>query len=85
MWSSLIEVRSPQADERGEEGWVGHQRIYFRVTALAEHRSRIQSRSGAPGEIIETDWMDMFIVRDSDGHEVVDLAADSTKHTIDPW
>ena len=68
-----------------QEGWVGHQRIYFRVTALAEHRSRIESLGGAPEEIIETDWMDMFIVRDHDGHEIVFAATDPIKHTIDPW
>jgi len=68
-----------------QEEWIGHQRIYFRVRDVAGHRVRVLSRGGSPGEITETDWMDMFIVRDQDGHEIVFAATDSTKHSIDPW
>ena len=64
---------------------VGQQRIYFRVQDLAAHRARVEARQGDPGEIVETDWMDMFIVRDPDGHEIVFAATDPAKHSIDPW
>lgn len=68
-----------------QEEWVGHQRLYFRVADIQEHRSLVESGSGNPGEILETDWMDMFIVKDPDGHEIVFAATDPAKHSIDPW
>jgi predicted enzyme related to lactoylglutathione lyase len=68
-----------------QEGWVGHQRIYFRVRDVRELRSQVISRGASPGEMIETDWMDMFIVRDLDGHEIVLASTDPAKHSIDPW
>lgn len=68
-----------------QENWVGHQRIYFRVTAVEPHRSLVAERGGSPGELIETDWMDMFIVRDLDGHQIVFAETDASRHTIDPW
>lgn len=64
---------------------VGQQRIYFRVRDVAAHRERVSAWQGDPGEIIETDWMDMFIVRDPDGHEIVFASTDPAKHSIDPW
>ena len=69
----------------GQKSRVGEQRLYFRVRDLAAHRSRVAARGGEPGLIKETDWMDMFIVRDHDGHEIVFAATDPIKHTIDPW
>jgi predicted enzyme related to lactoylglutathione lyase len=68
-----------------QEGWIGHQRIYFRVRHAREFRSEVISRGASPGELIETDWMDMFIVRDLDGHEIVLATTDPAKHAIDPW
>jgi predicted enzyme related to lactoylglutathione lyase len=68
-----------------QETWVGHQRIYFRVRDLRAQRDRVVAAGGAPGEIVETDWMDMFIVRDPAGHEIVFAATDLSKHTMDPW
>lgn len=65
--------------------WVGHQRIYFRVDDVGAHRHRVADRGGSPGELIETDWMDMFIVRDPDGHQIVFAATDPGKHPVDPW
>jgi predicted enzyme related to lactoylglutathione lyase len=76
-------LHNPMNDE--QEGWVGHQRIYFRVWDATEQRSDVMARGGDPGELRETDWMDMFIVRDPDGHEIVFAATDSTKHSVDPW
>ncbi|NIR43537.1 MAG: VOC family protein [Gemmatimonadetes bacterium] len=64
---------------------VGQTRIYFRVEDLASHRTRVAARSGNPGEVIETEWMDMFIVRDADGNEIVFALTDPERHSIDPW
>jgi hypothetical protein len=57
----------------------------FRVREVIRHRARVAERGGTPGEIIETDWMDMFISRDLDGHEIVFALTDPSKHPIDPW
>jgi predicted enzyme related to lactoylglutathione lyase len=65
--------------------WVGHQRIYFRVNNVAEHRTFVEENGGSPGEIIETDWMDMFIVRDPSGHQIVFAETDPSRHSTDPW
>ncbi|NNM07501.1 MAG: hypothetical protein HKO65_20590 [Gemmatimonadetes bacterium] len=67
------------------ETWVGHQRLYFRVKNVRTHRELVLSRGASAGDLVETDWMDFFIVRDSDGHEVVFAETDPTKHSIDPW
>lgn len=68
-----------------QETWVGHQRIYFRVTDVETHRSQVEEREASPGELIETDWMDMFIVRDLDEHQIVFAETDASRHSIDPW
>jgi predicted enzyme related to lactoylglutathione lyase len=65
--------------------WVGHQRIYFRVTDVRKQRELVAARGGKPGDLIETDWMDMFIVRDLDGHQIVFAETDEGKHSINPW
>lgn len=67
------------------ERWVGHQRIYFRVHDVRAHRSDLVSQGIVPGELLERDWMDMFIVRDPDGHQIVFAETDSTRHSTDPW
>lgn len=76
-------LHDPMNDE--QETWVGHQRIYFRVTDLEAHRQRVIESGGSPGEVVETAWMDFFIVRDLDGHEIVLAVTDESKHTMDPW
>ena len=76
-------LHNPMNDE--QETWVGHQRIYFRVTDVRSHRLLVEERGGSPGELLETDWMDMFIVRDADGHQIVFAETDESKHTLDPW
>jgi predicted enzyme related to lactoylglutathione lyase len=76
-------LHNPMNEE--QEEWIGHQRIYFRVREVTGHRERILMAGGAAGEIRETDWMDLFIVRDPDGHEVVFASTDPQKHAIDPW
>lgn len=68
-----------------QESKVGQQRLYFRVTDLSFHYSRVSERGGNPAEIKHTDWMDMFIVRDSDGNEIVFAFTDPAQHSIDPW
>lgn len=68
-----------------QESWVGHQRIYFRVEDLGRHRARVAAWDGEPSEVVETAWMDYFIVRDPDGHEIVFAATDPERHAIDPW
>lgn len=76
-------LHDPLNDEH--RSWVGHQRIYFRVDDVGAHRAIVADRGGSPGELIETDWMDMFIVRDLDGHQIVFAATDPGKHSVDPW
>lgn len=76
----LHEPMSPDQEAR-----VGQQRIYFRVKNLGAHRTRVAAWGGDPGPIRETDWMDMFIVRDPDGHEIVFAFTDPARHVIDPW
>lgn len=68
-----------------QEEWVGHQRLYFRVSDVHEHWNLVASGPGNPGEIRETEWMDMFVVRDPDGHQIVFAATNLAKHSIDPW
>lgn len=65
--------------------WVGHQRLYFRVRDVDAHRARVEERGGSPEEVVETEWMDMFIARDPDGHQIVFASTDPEKHSIDPW
>jgi predicted enzyme related to lactoylglutathione lyase len=69
----------------GQEARVGQQRLYFRVRDLHLHRARVVAWGAESSEIRETDWMDMFIVRDPDGHEIVFAFTDPAKHSIDPW
>jgi predicted enzyme related to lactoylglutathione lyase len=76
----LHEAMNPEQEPR-----IGQQRLYFRVTDLPGHLARIAEAGGAPGDMIETDWMDMFIVRDADGHEIVFAYSDPSEHPIDPW
>jgi predicted enzyme related to lactoylglutathione lyase len=67
------------------ESFVGKQRLYFRVRDLAAHRSRVVARGGEPGEIKKRSWMDMFVVRDHDGNEIVFAFTDPARHSSDPW
>ena len=69
----------------GQEARVGHARLYFRVLDLNAHHQRVSARGLNPGEIIETGWMDMFIVEDPDGNEIVFAVTDAERHAIDPW
>lgn len=68
-----------------QKGKVGRQRIYFRVENLGAHRARVLAREGQAGQIRITGWMDMFIVRDPDGNEIVFAVTDPDRHTSDPW
>jgi predicted enzyme related to lactoylglutathione lyase len=67
------------------EARVGKQRLYFRVKDLSAHWTRVAAWGGDPGDIKDTDWMDMFTVRDPDGHEIVFAYTDPGRHSIDPW
>jgi predicted enzyme related to lactoylglutathione lyase len=69
----------------GQESRIGEQRLYFRIRDLSAHRVRVAARGGEPGAIKKTDWMDMFVVRDPDGHEIVFAFTDAEEHSIDPW
>ena len=64
---------------------VGKQRLYFRVEDLRAHYSRVRARGGEPGKIVETAWMDFFVVRDPDGNEIAFAETDPDRHTSDPW
>jgi hypothetical protein len=52
---------------------------------VVAQQKRVMANGGTPGDLMETDWMDMFIVRDLDGHEIVFAATDPAKHSVDPW
>jgi len=67
------------------EAWVGHQRLYLRVMDVEAHRTRVLASGGDAGEVVETDWMDFFIVPDLDGHEIVFAETSEARHSIDPW
>jgi predicted enzyme related to lactoylglutathione lyase len=71
--------------DEAQRARVGRLRLYFRVKDLRLHRSRVAARGGKPGEIKVTDWMDLFIVRDPDGNEIVFAFTDPERHSIDPW
>jgi predicted enzyme related to lactoylglutathione lyase len=76
-------LHEPINEEQEER--VGQQRIYFRVRDLEAHRARLEARDVAVGETVKTDWMDFFIVRDADGHEIVIAVTDPERHGTDPW
>lgn len=64
---------------------VGRQRIYFRVHNLLAHHERVSAAAGKASAIQHTAWMDMFDVKDADGHEIVFASTDLSLHTLDPW
>ena len=68
-----------------QETKVGRQRLYFRVRDLRAHRARVLAWGTDAGEIKRTDWMDMFIVRDPDGNEIVFAVTEPGHHNINPW
>ena len=68
-----------------QEDKVGQQRMYVRIRDLQAHRSRVVARGGEPSEVRETSWMDMFVVRDPDGNEIVFAVTDPARHSVDPW
>jgi predicted enzyme related to lactoylglutathione lyase len=68
-----------------QESRVGKERLYFRVKDLERHRARVVAWGGEAGEIKKTAWMDMFIVRDPDGNEIVFAVTDPSRHTSNPW
>ena len=74
-----------EAVSSGQETKIGQQRLYFRVKDLSTHRSRVLAWGGEPGKIVKTDWMDMFMVRDPDGNEIIFAVTDPGHHPIDPW
>jgi predicted enzyme related to lactoylglutathione lyase len=69
----------------GQESKVGQQRLYFRIIDLSAQHSRVTAWGGDPGRIKTTDWMDMFLVRDPDGNEIVFAVTDPERHSINPW
>ena len=69
----------------GQKAKVGQLRLYFRIENLRDHRSRVLAWGAEPTEIIETDWMDMFIVNDPDGNEIVFAVTDPSRHASNPW
>ena len=76
-------LHEPTSD--AQQGKVGQQRLYFRVKNLQAHCSRVVAWGADPGEIKETAWMDMFIVNDPDGNEIVFAATDPERHSSNPW
>jgi catechol 2,3-dioxygenase-like lactoylglutathione lyase family enzyme len=76
-------LHEPTSD--GQETKIGQQRLYIRVEDLHAHRSRVLAWGVAAGEIKKTDWMDLFIVRDADGNEIIFAITDPEHHSIYPW
>lgn len=68
-----------------QEAKVGQQRLYFRVKDLEAHRTGVVARGGEAGDIKVTEWMDMFLVRDPDGNEIIFAFTDLERHSINPW
>ena len=85
MLAAGVKFGLHEAVSDGQESKIGQQRLYFRVKDLSAHRSRILAWDGKPTEIVKTDWMDMFMVRDPDGNEIIFAVTDLGKHPIDPW
>lgn len=85
MLAAGVKFGLHEAVSDGQEPKIGQQRLYFRVEDLSAHRSRVLAWGGKPTEIVKTDWMDMFMVRDPDGNEIIFAVTDLTKHPIDPW
>jgi predicted enzyme related to lactoylglutathione lyase len=77
---ALHEPMSP-----AQESKIGQQRLYFRIEDLAAHHSRVLAWGGDAGEIKKTDWMDMFLIRDPDGNEIIFAFTDPDRHAIYPW
>lgn len=46
-------------------------------------RTALAERHASLGELLETDRMDMFVVRDPDGHQIVLAETDPARHAID--
>jgi predicted enzyme related to lactoylglutathione lyase len=76
-------LHEPLSDSQAEK--VGRERLYFRVENLERHRARVLAWGGTPGEIKETAWMNMFVVKDPDGNEIVFAVTDPKVHSSDPW
>ena len=85
MLAAGVKFGLHEAVSPGQETKIGQQRLYFRVKDLSAHRARVLAWEGKPGEIVKTDWMDMFMVRDPDGNEIIFALTDPAKHSIDPW
>ena len=85
MLAAGVKFGLHEATSPGQESKIGQQRLYFRVKDLSAHRARVLAWEGKPTEIVKTDWMDMFLVRDPDGNEIIFAFTDTVKHPIDPW
>lgn len=76
-------LHEPQNDRDRER--VGKQKLYFRVNHVEPHRAWVISKGTDASEIKHTDWMDMFTVRDTDGHDIVFAETDPAVHKTNPW
>lgn len=85
MAAAEIKFGLHEPTSTGQDAKIGQGRLYFRVGDLHAHRSRVLAWGGQPGEIKVTGWMDMFIVSDPDGNEIVFAVTDPKRHTSNPW
>ena len=85
MFAAGVKFGLHEPMSTAQEAKVGQQLLYFRVKNLKAHRSRVLAWEKEAGDIKKTDWMDLFIVRDPDGNEVVFALTDSEHHPINPW
>lgn len=85
MLAAGVKFGLHEPTSEAQEPKVGRQRLYFRVQDLALHRSRVLAWGAEPSTIKKTGWMDMVLVRDPDGNEIVFGFTDPEHHSTDPW
>ena len=57
----------------------------FASPDLDAHWKRVEAWGVEVSDLVETDWMNFFIVRDLDDHEIVFAVTDPEIHGTDPW
>lgn len=85
MTAASVKFGLHEPTSPAQESKVGRQRLYFRVKDLRAQRSRVLAWGGEARTIKKTDWMDMVIVRDPDGNEIVFAVTGPESHSTNPW
>lgn len=85
MSAANIKFALHEPTSTGQQSMIGKQRLYFRLKNLSAHRSRVLAWGINAGEIKITDWMDMFIMNDPDGNDIIFAVTDPERHSVNPW